>query len=138
MGFVLVGLSAEVAFTLVLDLSGVTHQSPSPETKTKRNKKKLEIGIEMETETKNTHHTNKPLPTRNPTRLRQLNIRTAIPQPIDPQLGQRDQKLIHNFPGLGVLDRQHAVPDLLHDDRPPAETRLLGAVSLEFEPFARV
>ena len=28
--------------------------------------------------------------------------------------------------------------DLLHDDRPPAETRLLGAVSLEFESFARV
>ena len=96
--------------------------------KTKQNKSK----------SKNAYHTNKPLPTRNPTRLRQLNIRTPIPQPIDPQLGQRDQKLIDNFPGLGVLHRQHAMSDLLHDDRPPAETRLLGTVSLEFESFARV
>lgn len=61
-----------------------------------------------------THRTQPPTRTRDPARLRQLNIRTPIPQPVDPEPGQRND--IFFLGPVREVDRERGVPDLLYDD----------------------
>lgn len=83
-----------------------------------------------------TYGTQIPARTRNIARLRQLNIRTPIPQPINPQPRQRDDILL--LLPTRELHREARVPDLLDDDGPAGEGRLLGVVALQGEPLGRV
>lgn len=52
--------------------------------------------------------------TLNVARFGQLDVRRAVPEPIDPQAGQRDQEFL--LVAVGQVDREDRVPDLLDDD----------------------
>ena len=65
-------------------------------------------------------------------RVRELDVRAAVPEPVDAEAGERDEVLLDGPAGERV--REDGVPDLLDDDAPGGERRLLRVVAREDEP----
>lgn len=90
-------LATKVALAFVLDLSTLSSIEH-------RQKSQLK-----------THSAQPPSATLDVARIRQLDVRAPVPQPVDPELRQRDQELF----GLagGKLDIEDRMSDLFHDNR---------------------
>ena len=69
-------------------------------------------------------------------RLRQLDVRGAIPETVNTEARQGDQELL--LAALGEVHGKDSVSDLLHDDAAAREARLLRRVSLEREALRGV
>lgn len=125
-----VRLAGEVALAFVLDLrtwkdqrvvgAGAGMRGGNGHRKTQNEARECVDVCGRVKERKQTHRAQPPTRTRDPTRLRKLNIRTPVPQPVDPQPRQRDHVLL--LLPIREADRERRVADLLHDNGPACGT----------------